>query len=83
MVVRTDAATLPEYQKYLADNPNAKVTFDQMQHVRTQDSIVEVPQVTPTIEAAMWQILSEDRPVRQTFDELQRQLVVLAQGAKR
>jgi sn-glycerol 3-phosphate transport system substrate-binding protein len=83
MVVRTDAATLPEYQKYLADNPNAKVTFDQMQYVRTQDSIVEVPQVTPMIEAAMWQILSEDRPVRQTFEELQRQLVGLAQGMKR
>ncbi len=49
MVVRTDAADQPDYKKYLAENPNAKVTFDQMQYVRTQDSIVEVPQATPII----------------------------------
>jgi|GEM_PF-6057012 len=53
-----------------------------MQYVRTQDSIVEVSQVTPAIEAAMWQILGEDKPVRQTFEELQRQMVNLAQNIK-
>ena len=83
MAVRTDAIDQPEYKKYLADNANAKVTFDQMQYVRTQDSIVEVPQVTPAIEAAMWQILGEDKPVRQTFEELQRQMVNLAQNIKK
>jgi sn-glycerol 3-phosphate transport system substrate-binding protein len=83
MVVRSDAADQPDYKKFLAENPNAKVTFDQMQYVRTQDSIVEVPQVTPTIEAHMWQILSEDKPVRQTFEELQRQLVNLAAAVKK
>lgn len=82
MVVRTDAADTPEYKKFLADNPNAKVTFDQMQHVRTQDSIVEVPQVTPAVEATIWSILSEDKPVRQAFDDLQRQMVTLSQGVK-
>ena len=80
MVVRTDAADDPTYKKFLADNPNAKVTFDQMQHVRTQDSIVEVPQVTPTIEAHLWSILAEDKPVRQTLEELQRQMTTLAQS---
>jgi sn-glycerol 3-phosphate transport system substrate-binding protein len=83
MVVRTDASANPEFQKYLAENPNAKVTFDQMQYVRTQDSIAEVPQATPAIDAAVWSILSEDKPVRQTFEELNRQLVVLAQNVKR
>ncbi len=83
MVVRTDAADQPDYKKFLAENPNAKVTFDQMQYVRTQDSIVEVPQATLTIEAAMWQILGEDKPVRQTFEELNRQLVNLAANVKK
>jgi sn-glycerol 3-phosphate transport system substrate-binding protein len=83
MVVRSDAADQPDYKKFLAENPNAKVTFDQMQFVRTQDSIVEVPQVTPTVEAHMWQILGEDKPVRQTFEELNRQLVNLASSVKK
>ncbi len=83
MVVRTDAQQLPEFQKYLAENPNAKVTFDQMQYVRTQDSIVEVPQVTPAVQTFMWQILGEDKPVRQTFEELGRQMVSLAANVKK
>lgn len=83
MVVRTDAATLPDYQRYLQASPNAKVTFDQMQYVRTQDSIVEVPQATPMIEAAMRQVLSEQVPAKTAFEELQRQLTVLAQGVRR
>jgi ABC-type glycerol-3-phosphate transport system substrate-binding protein len=83
MVVRTDAASLPAYQQYLAQNPNAKVTFDQMQYVRIQDSIVEVPRAPPAIEAAMWQLLGEDRPARQTFEDMRRQLALLAQRVKR
>jgi sn-glycerol 3-phosphate transport system substrate-binding protein len=83
MVVRTDAGTQPEYQQYLAQHPNAKVTFDQMQYVRTQDSIVEVPQVIGAIEATMWQVLSEDRPVRQAFEDLQRQMQQLGQSVRR
>jgi hypothetical protein len=59
MVVRTDAAGQPEYQKYLQANPNVRVTIDQMQHVRQQDSIAEVPQGTVTIEKAMLPVGSE------------------------
>ena len=81
MVVRTDAQKQPEFQKFLADNPNAKVTFDQMQHVRTQDSIVEVPQGTVTIEAAMEKVLFDQVAAKAAFDELQRELAVLAERA--
>jgi sn-glycerol 3-phosphate transport system substrate-binding protein len=83
MVVRTDAAEQPEYKKFLADNPNAKVTFDQMQYVRTQDSIVEVPQVTPAIEAHMWQVLGEDKTPRAVMEELARQMTTLAASVKK
>jgi hypothetical protein len=82
-VVRTDAASLPEFQKHLAENPNAKVTFDQMQYVRTQDSIAEVPRATATIEEHMGQVLFDQKPARTVFEELQRQLTVLAQDARR
>jgi hypothetical protein len=54
----------------IEENPYPKVTSDQMQYARTRDSIAEVPQATPTIEAAVWSILSEDKPVRQTFEEI-------------
>ena len=83
MVVRTDAADNPEYKKFLADNPNARVTFDQMQYVRTQDSIVEVPQVTPAIESFMWQALGEDKTPRSVMDELARQMTSLAASVKK
>ncbi|HET9452376.1 MAG TPA: ABC transporter substrate-binding protein, partial [Aggregicoccus sp.] len=83
MVVRTDAADSPEYKKFLADNPNAKVTFDQMQYVRTQDSIVEVPQVTPAIESFMWQALGEDKTPRAVMEELARQMTSLASSIKK
>ena len=43
MVVRTDAEKNPEFQAYLRENPNAKVTFDQAQYIRTGDSIAEAP----------------------------------------
>ncbi len=81
MVVRTDAPQLPEYQKYLAEKPNAKVAFDQMQYVRTHDSIVEVPQVTVTIEAAMDRVLFSQAPAKSAFEDLQRELGVLAERA--
>jgi sn-glycerol 3-phosphate transport system substrate-binding protein len=81
MVVRTDAQQLPEFQKYLAENPNANVTFDQMQHVRTQDSIVEVPQGTVTIEAAMEKVLFNQVAPKAAFEDLQRELAVLAERA--
>jgi sn-glycerol 3-phosphate transport system substrate-binding protein len=81
MVVRTDAQQLPAFQQYLKDNPNAKVTFDQMQYVRTQDSIVEVPQGTVTIEAAMERVLFGQVAPKAAFDDLQRELAVLVERA--
>jgi sn-glycerol 3-phosphate transport system substrate-binding protein len=81
MVVRTDAQQLPAFQKYLAESPNAKVTFDQMQYVRTQDPIVEVPQGTVTIEAAMERVLFERVAAKASFEALERELAVLAERA--
>lgn len=83
MVVRTDATGLPEAQKFLQDNPNAKVTFDQMAYVRTQDSIAEVPQATPAIQQHMQQVLFDQKPAATVFDELQRQLTQLAQNVRK
>jgi sn-glycerol 3-phosphate transport system substrate-binding protein len=81
MVVRTDAQQLPAFQQYVKDNPNARVTFDQMQYVRTQDSIVEVPQGTVTIEAAMDRVLFGQMAPKAAFEDLQRELAVLAERA--
>ena len=57
MVVRTDAEKNPEFQQYLKESPNAKVTFDQMQYVRTQDSIGEAPGAPAAIEDAIREVV--------------------------
>lgn len=81
MVVRTDAEKNPEYQQYLQQTPNAKVTFDQMQFVRTQDSIAEINGSTTAIEDAIRAVMIEGKNVKATMDELQRTLGNLAAQA--
>jgi sn-glycerol 3-phosphate transport system substrate-binding protein len=83
MVVRTDAEKNPEFQQYLKDNPNAKVTFDQMQFVRTQDSIAEVPGVPAAIEGAIREVMMEGKNVKTVLDDLQRTLTNLSQDARK
>jgi sn-glycerol 3-phosphate transport system substrate-binding protein len=83
MVVRTDAEKNQEFQDYLKQVPNAKVTFDQMQFIRTQDSIAEAPGAPAAIEASLREVMLEGKNVKATLDELQRTLTNLAQDAKK
>ncbi|MBI3974560.1 MAG: ABC transporter substrate-binding protein [Chloroflexi bacterium] len=83
MVVRTDAEKNAEFQQYLKEHPNAKVTFDQMQFVRTQDSIAEVPGAPAAIEGAIREVAMEGKNVKTVMDELQRKLTSLAQEARK
>jgi sn-glycerol 3-phosphate transport system substrate-binding protein len=83
MVVRTDAEKNQEFQEYLKEVPNAKVTFDQMQFVRTQDSIAEVTGAPAAIEDAIREVMVDGKNVKATLDELQRKLTALAQDARR
>ncbi len=83
MVVRTDAEKNPEFQAYLRENPNAKVTFDQAQHIRTGDSISGVPGAVPALEDAIRAVALDGQNVKTQMEDLQRKLTVLAQDAKR
>ena len=83
MVVRTDAEKNAEFQAYLKENPNAKVTFDQMQYVRTQDSIAEAPGAPAAIEGAIREVAMEGKNVKAVLDELQRKLTNLAADVKK
>ena len=83
MVVRTDAEKNTEFQDYLKQDPNAKVTFDQMQYVRTQDSIAEVKGAPQAIEDAIRAVAMEGQNVKTVLDDLQQKLTNLAQDAKR
>jgi ABC-type glycerol-3-phosphate transport system substrate-binding protein len=83
LVVRTDAEKNPEFQAYLKEHPNAKVTFDQMQYVRIQDSITEVPGSTGAIEGAIREMVLEGKNVKMVLDDLQRTLTNLAQEARK
>ncbi|HEU5314634.1 MAG TPA: ABC transporter substrate-binding protein [Chloroflexota bacterium] len=83
MVVRTDAEKNAEFQAYLKENPNAKVTFDQAQFIRTGDSISGVPGVTTAIEDAIRAVAVESQNVKATLDDLQRKMTNLAQDVKK
>ena len=82
MVVRTDAEKNPEFQQYLKESPNAKVTFDQMQYVRTQDSIGEAPGAPAAIEDAIREVTVDGKNVKAVLEELQRKLTTLAQEVR-
>jgi sn-glycerol 3-phosphate transport system substrate-binding protein len=83
MVVRTDAEKNAEFQTYLKERPNAKVTFDQMQFVRTQDSIAEAPGAPQAIEDAIREVTIDAKNVKATLDDLQRKLTNLAADVKK
>jgi sn-glycerol 3-phosphate transport system substrate-binding protein len=82
MVVRTDAEKNQEFQEYLKEQPNAKVTFDQMQFIRTQDSIAEAPGAPAAIENAIREVILEGKNVKAVLEELQRTLTNLAQEVR-
>ncbi|CAA9302509.1 MAG: Glycerol-3-phosphate ABC transporter, periplasmic glycerol-3-phosphate-binding protein [uncultured Chloroflexi bacterium] len=70
MVVRTDAIEQPAMKDYLAKNPNARVVFDQARHIKATDEIATAPQAIKYIDAALAKILTEQAPVRATFEGL-------------
>ncbi len=82
MVGRTDADKNPDYQQYLKEHPNAKVTFDQLQYVRTHDSIAEVSGAPQAIEDALRQVAIENKAPKAVLDDLQQKLTNLAQNAR-
>lgn len=83
LVVRTDAEKDADFQAYLKEHPNAKVTFDQMQYVRTQDSITEVTGSTGAIEEAIRTMVIDGKAVKASLDDLQTKLTNLAAEAKK
>jgi len=83
MVVRTDAEKNPEFQAYLKENPNAKVTFDQAQYIRTGDSISGVPGAVQALEDAIRAVALDGQNVKAQMEDLQRKLTALAQDAKK
>jgi sn-glycerol 3-phosphate transport system substrate-binding protein len=83
MVVRTDAEKNPEFQAYLKENPNAKVTFDQAQYIRSGDSISGVPGAVQALEDAIRAVAIDGQNVKSQMEDLQRKLTVLAQDVKK
>jgi sn-glycerol 3-phosphate transport system substrate-binding protein len=83
MVGRTDADKNPEYQQYLKDHPNAKVTFDQAQYVRPHDSIAEANGAPQAIEDAIRAVAIDQKNVNAVMTDLQQKLAALAQDVKR
>ena len=83
MVVRTDAEKNPEFQAYLKENPNAKVTFDQAQYIRSGDSISGVPGAVQALEDTIREVAIDGKNVKATLDELQRKLTTIAQDVKK
>ncbi|HET7769747.1 MAG TPA: ABC transporter substrate-binding protein, partial [Chloroflexota bacterium] len=68
MVVRSDAIEHPTMKAHLVQNPNARVVFDQAKHIRATDEIATAPQAIKYIDAALAKILTEQAPVRATFE---------------
>jgi sn-glycerol 3-phosphate transport system substrate-binding protein len=82
MPVRSDAMEHPEMRAFLEAHPNARVTIDQLQYVRTNDAIIGTPLASVKVQAALTRVLFEQANVRQTLDDLARDLRMNAQEAR-
>jgi sn-glycerol 3-phosphate transport system substrate-binding protein len=78
MVVRSDAIEHPAMASHLAQNPNARVVFDQAKYIRATDEIATAPQAIKYIDAALAKILTEQAPVRPTLEQLATELKLAA-----
>ena len=76
------SSTAFQHMKFFTSTPNAKVTFDQMQYVRTQDSIGEAPGAPAAIEDAVREVTIDGKNVKAVLEELQRKLTTLAQDVR-
>jgi sn-glycerol 3-phosphate transport system substrate-binding protein len=76
--VRKSALDEPSEQKYLADNPRARVALDQLQHTRPQDyAEVFLPGGERIIGAGLESIGLEGADVTRTFAQINQQLQVV------
>jgi sn-glycerol 3-phosphate transport system substrate-binding protein len=76
--VRKSALDNPNEQKYLADNPRARVALDQLQHIRPQDyAEVFLPGGERIIGAGLESIGLQGADVTTTFTQINQQLQVI------
>ena len=74
MVVRSDAIEHASMKSHLAQNPNARVVFEQAKYIKATDEIATAPQAIKSIDAALAKILTGQAPVRATFEQLTTEL---------
>jgi sn-glycerol 3-phosphate transport system substrate-binding protein len=75
MPVRTSAIESEEYQAFLAENPNNQVAIEQLPKTQPQDSArVFIPNGDQNLGRAWEQILVNDVPAQEAFDEVAAQL---------
>lgn len=75
MPVRTSAVESEAYQAFLEKNPNSKVAIDQLPKTQPQDSArVFIPNGDQNLGRAWEQILVNDVPAQDAFDEVAAQL---------
>ncbi|SOJ54448.1 sn-glycerol-3-phosphate-binding periplasmic protein UgpB [Mycobacterium simulans] len=78
LAVRKSAVGCPSEQKYLADNPRARVALDQLPHTRPQDyARVFLPGGDRIISAGLESIGLRGADVTRTFAQIERQLKVV------
>jgi sn-glycerol 3-phosphate transport system substrate-binding protein len=78
LAVRKSAVDDPNEQKYLADNPRARVALDQLPHTRPQDyARVFLPGGDRIISAGLESIGLKGSDVTTTFTEIDKQLRVI------
>jgi sn-glycerol 3-phosphate transport system substrate-binding protein len=78
LAVRKSAVEDPGEQKYLADNPRARVALDQLPHTRPQDyARVFLPGADRIISAGLESIGLRGADVSATFTEIDQQLRVI------
>jgi len=61
-------------KSHLAQNPNARVVFEQAKYIKATDEIATAPQAIKSIDAALAKILTEQAPVRAIFKQLTTEL---------
>ncbi len=78
LAVRKSAVDDPTQQQYLADNPRARVAFDQLPHTRPQDyARVFLPGGDRIISSGLESIGLKGADVGATFGKMQQQLQVI------
>ncbi|OBK96286.1 ABC transporter substrate-binding protein [Mycobacterium asiaticum] len=78
LAVRKSAVDDPSEQRYLTENPNARVAFDQLAHTRPQDyARVFLPGAERVIASGLESIGLKGSDVSATFSDMNKQLQVI------